>query len=356
MNIQMFMGIFACIILATIATYLGGLQSIIGAPLLGLFIGMIVSNFIKSATGDYKKGTTFASKKFLNLGIVLTGATLSFRQIVGFGAKALPLIIFNIAWVFAVSHFIGKKMQVSNNTRNLVAGGTCICGGTAIATLASIIEAKETEIAYALTAIFLFDIMGAIGFPYLGQALAMSPEQFGILAGTAINDTSSVVAAADTFDTILGCKAISASGLSGGSLAVIVKLTRTTMLVVLAVIFTFITIREKQFAAKTGKEGSSHEIENQSLLSIAIQAFPLFILGFLIMALLNTIGAFPETITPFFKKGSKFLITTALVGVGYNINFKDLFTKGLKPIALGGCTWFAIAISSMTYVFFLNVS
>lgn len=351
----MLFGVGVCVILAALATYLGGIQNIIGAPMVGLFIGMIVSNFIKPATGEYKEGITYASKKFLNFGIILTGATLSFREIVGFGAKALPLITFNIALAFSVAYFIGGKLKVSKNTGILVGGGTAICGGTAIATLAPIIGAKETEMAYALTAIFLFDIVGALGFPYIGQALTLAPERFGVLAGTAINDTSSVVAAADTFDTVMASSAVSASGSTGGNLAVIVKLTRTTMLVVLAIIFTLISINEKrkQIIAQTNPESLSESVnavESRSLGNIIISAFPKFILGFLIMALLNTIGIFPESVAPFFKKGSKFLVTTALVGVGYKINFSDLFTKGLKPIILGGCTWLALAISSMIYV------
>lgn len=352
----MLLGVIVCVIIAFIATYLGGLQRVIGGPMIGLFIGMLVAN-IKPPEGDFKDGTTFAAKKFLNLGIIVTGATLSFKEIVGFGASALPLIIFNIALALSIAYLIGGKLGVSKNTRTLVGGGTSICGGTAIATLSSIIEAKESEMAYALTAIFLFDIIAALGFPYLGRALALSPEQFGVLAGTAINDTSSVVAAADTFDKLLGNLSMSASGLTGGNLAVIVKLTRTTMLVVLAIIFTFITINNKRKSlAVQGINGSSSSIDdgkNESVGKIVLRVFPWFILIFVIMALLNTIGVFPKSTAPFIKKASKFLVTTALAGVGFKINFKDLFTKGIKPIMLGGCTWIGLCISSMTYIFFI---
>lgn len=351
----MLLGIGVCVIIAFLATYLGGLQRIIGGPMIGLFIGMLVAN-IKPPEGDFKNGTTFAAKKFLNLGIIVTGATLSFKEIVGFGASALPLIIFNIALALGIAYWIGGKLGVSKNTRTLVGGGTSICGGTAIATLASIIEAKEEEMAYALTAIFLFDIIAALGFPYLGRALALSPEQFGVLAGTAINDTSSVVAAADTFDKLLGNLSMSTSGLTGGNLAVIVKLTRTTMLVVLAIIFTFVTINKKRKSlVAQGNNGSSsiNDSNNESVGKVVLRVFPWFILIFIIAALLNTIGVFPESAAPFIKKLSKFLVTTALAGVGFKINFKDLFTKGIKPIMLGGCTWLGLCISSMTYIFLI---
>ncbi|MEG2985359.1 MAG: putative sulfate exporter family transporter, partial [Peptostreptococcaceae bacterium] len=166
------------------------------------------------------------------------------------------------------------------------------------------------------------------------------------LAGTAISDTSSVVAAGDTFAKITGIA-------SAAELPVIVKLTRTTFLVVVAVVFTFVMVNEKrkeaQLAIANGVSGSSSEPE-KSFGKIVMDVFPWFILGFLGMAILNTFGVFPESMSPFFKKGYKFLVTTALVGVGYKINIKDLFTKGVKPMILGGITWAVVAIVAMSYV------
>lgn len=344
MKAKGYMAIGVCLALAIVATMAGKVQHIVGAPMIGLFVGMIVAN-IKPAEGDYKKGTVFAAKKFLMAGIILAGATLDFKEILGFGAQALPLIITNLCVSFGMAYLVGSKLGLTQNTKSLVGAGTCICGGTAIATLSPIIKAKETEMAYALTAIFLFDIIAALAFPYLGQMMGITPEQFGILAGTAISDTSSVVAAGDTFNTLLGSAAVAASGSLGGDLAVIVKLTRTTMLVPIAIIFTIISI--KQTAAQLGTEGSA---EQQSIGKVIVKVFPWFIVGFLVMAILNTAAIFPTSMAPFFKDGYKFLVTAALVGVGYKINLKDLFTKGVKPIILGGVTWASVAIVSITYV------
>ena len=339
------MGLGVCVVLAYIATFLGGLQHIIGAPMIGLFLGAMIGN-IKPAKGEYKKGTTYASKKFLKFGIILAGATLNFNAIIETGGSALPLIVTNICMSFLVALTVGKMLGVSVNTRRLVGSGTAICGGTAIATVSPIINAKDDEMAYALTAIFLFDVFAALAFPYIAQGLNLSPEQFGLLAGTAISDTSSVVAAGDTFAKLIGSDI-------AGQLPVIVKLTRTTFLVVVAVIFTLIMVNEKrkeaQLATANGNSDSNQEPE-KSLGKIIIDVFPWFILGFLLMAILNTFGVFPESLAPFFKNGYKFLVTTALVGVGYKINFKDLFTKGVKPMILGGVTWASVAVVAMTYV------
>lgn len=345
MSAGMLMGLGVCLILAYISTFLGGLQHIVGAPMIGLFLGAVVGN-IKPAKGDYKKGTTYASKKFLKFGIILAGATLNFNAIIQTGGSAIPLIITNICMSFVTALFVGKMLGVSLNTRRLVGSGTAICGGTAIATVSPIINAKDDEMAYALTAIFLFDVFAALAFPFIAQNLNFSPEQFGLLAGTAISDTSSVVAAGDTFAKLIGVA-------GAAELPVIVKLTRTTFLVVVAVIFTIVMVNEKrkeaQLASANGAVGATNE-PDKSFGKIVMDVFPWFIVGFLLMAILNTFGIFPEAMEPFFKKGYKFLVTTALVGVGYKINIKDLFTKGVKPMILGGLTWASVAVVAMAYV------
>lgn len=356
MNKKSYFAIGVCTVIAIIATYLGGLQNVIGAPMIGLFIGMLIVNILPSVDKDFKKGTTFAGKKCLNIGIILAGATLNFTQILGYGAKALPLIIFNICLAFTVAFFVGKKLNLSDNTCTLVGGGTSICGGTAIATLSSIIKAKESEIAYAMTAIFLFDIFAALVYPYLAGAMNLTANQFGFLAGTAINDTSSVAASEATYNALHGLDL---------NLAITVKLTRTTMLIALAVIFTILAIRKEAKENAIALAGQSTLNQGSSVASqvaitkqasvgqTVLKVFPWFILGFLIMAVLNTMGLFSniEGLSNLFKTGYKFFITVALAGVGFKIQFKDLFTKGIKPIILGGCTWLAVAASSIAFIF-----
>lgn len=341
-NLKKYFAIALCIGIAIVATYLGGMQKLIGTPMIGLFISMLIVNFMPSVDKDFKAGTTFAGKKFLSFGIILAGATLNFKEILGYGAKALPLIIFNIIIAFSVAYFVGRKLKVSQNTCTLVGGGTCICGGTAIATLASIIKAKETEIAYAMTAIFLFDIFAALVYPYVSGFLGLTANQFGFLAGTAINDTSSVAAAEATYNVLNNLDL---------NLAITVKLTRTTMLIVLAVIFTVMTVRKQAQAIDSLGEPSDAQ-KKISIGQTIIKVFPWFILIFLVMAILNTLGVFQNIggASSFFKKGYKFLIAAALAGVGFKIQFKDLITKGIKPIILGGCTWAAVAVSSLIFV------
>ena len=315
-------------------------RTVIGGPMVALLVSMIVCNILPSVSKDFKAGTTFASKKFLNWGIILTGATLSFADILGTGVKALPLILFNILLSFTIAFLVGKRLGVTENTSILVGGGTCICGGTAIATLSRIIKAYEEEIAFAMAAIFLFDTLSAFTYPYLAGALGLTENQFAFLGGTAINDTSSVAGAQATY--------VALNGLGDWSGALNVKLVRTTMLIFVALVWTIIMSKRE---AKKGR-GSQ-----ESLAAVVKKTFPMFILGFVIMAALNTVGLFGFTVPgmsmaagKLLGKIAKFLFASALAGVGFKIKFSDVFSKGVKPIILGGVTWLCVAASSMIFI------
>lgn len=351
----MYLGIIICLAAGALATWLGGLQHFVGSPMLGLFLGIIIANLAPAAfISATKKGAGFSSKYLLKVGIILAGGTLSFKSILGVGLSALPLIIFNICLSFLVAALIGKAMGVSVNVRVLVGGGTAICGGTAIATLTPIVDAEEHEMAYAMTAIFLFDILAALIWPYAAQAMNLSPEQYGILGGLAISDTSSVTAAGATFDAIMNGSSAVVGGeaLTGGDMAVIVKLTRTVMLVFVAIaVMAYSGIRKQH-----SSDAEAQDSKGGSFIRRVLKAFPLFVLGFLAMAILNTFVGFSSisigslSLSKLLSKGYKYLISVALVGVGYKIKLSDLFTKGAKPVLLGGCTWLAVALSTLAYV------
>lgn len=334
-----------CLVIGFLATQSTTLQdtlfgrTVIGGPMVALVVSMIACNLIPKLDKDFKAGTTFASKKFLNWGIILTGATLSFADILGTGVKALPLIIFNICLSFTVAMLVGKKLGVTKNTTILVGGGTCICGGTAIATLSRIIKAHEEEIAFAMAAIFLFDTLAAFTYPYLAGALNLTENQFAFLGGCAINDTSSVAGAQATY--------VGLNGLGDWSGALNVKLVRTTMLIFVALVWTIVMAKEAKNA-----EGASQD----SMLAVVKKTFPMFILWFVVMAGLNTFGVFgfsvgSMTAGKLLGKIAKFLFASALAGVGFKIKFKDVFSKGIKPIALGGITWLCVACASLAFIF-----
>lgn len=342
MKNKKYLAIIICLLIGCGALFASELQKtlfdriIIGAPMIALLVSMIACNLLPQVSKEFKEGTSFAGKKFLNWGIILTGGTLSFAAILGTGVKALPLILFNIVLAFVIALFVGKKLKVSKNTSILVGSGTCICGGTAIGTISRIIKAHEEEIAFAMAAIFLFDTIAAFSYPYLADLFHLTNNQFAFWAGTAINDTSSVAGAQATYAGMLNL------GEWNGALNV--KLVRTTMLIFVALFWTFMMAKNLR----------DHDKQDSPLVVIK-KTFPMFILLFVVMAGLNTMGLFNFSIgniefTKILAKAGKFLFASALAGVGFKIKFSEVFSKGMKPILLGGITWIFICLSSLLFI------
>lgn len=335
--------VLVCVALALAATLIGRAQRYVGAPMLGLLMGMLLVNLAPAGwfSSDYRRASAFMGKTYLSFGIVLLGATLSFEDLFN-AVYALPLIVFNMLLSFGVAYLVGGRlMGVSGNVCTLVGSGTCVCGGTAIAAISPVIGAEEEDTAYAMTAIFLFDMLACLGYPYFAMLIGMSSEQFGFLAGSAVNDTSSVVAAQETYAAL--------NGLQDYALPTTIKVVRTTMIIVLTLIFSAVTARRRAregAAALAGGRGVSFW-----------SALPKFIPVFLLMIVANTLLAnlaagaelYEEALQPLFSQAYKFMVTVALSAIGFKISFHELFTKGLRPIALGGCTWFAVFLSSLAF-------
>lgn len=350
----MFFGIVLCLVAGVLATWLGGLQHLIGGPMIGLFLGVLMANLFPSMVEKTAVGAKACAKGLLKWGIILAGGTLSFKAVMGAGMIALPLAAFNICLSFAVALLAGRWMKVTFKAALLVGGGTAICGGTAIATLTPIVKAEPEDMAYAMTAIFLFDILACLMWPYLSIGLGMDPLQCGVLSGLAINDASSVAAAAVTLDALSeGAAAmINGEAITGGDIAIIVKLTRTVLLVFVALAVTVVKALHMSKNSESGERATVGSVCRQ-----VASAFPVFILGFLALAVLNTVVDFSTvqlgtlSLSKLLSTVYKFLFTVALVGVGYKINVKDLFTKGMRPVLLGGCAWVAISLSSLFFVY-----
>ena len=207
-----------------------------------------------------------------------------------------------------------------------------------------------------MTSIFLWDILACIIWPYVAVALHFTPDQYGLLGGVAINDVSSVTAAAQSFNTLMGDAAFNAAGVSGGDLAMIVKLTRVAMLVVVAVVMTI----GHQFKLQRESRTSRTNASGKSIAQNIVGAFPFYVLGFLVLAIINTLVNFKgmalgtTNLSSLLSTLYKFCFAMALVGVGYKIKIKDLFTKGAKPIVLGGLTWATVAVVTLGYAVVLG--
>ncbi|HZK46881.1 MAG TPA: YeiH family protein [Atopostipes sp.] len=294
--------------IAVIAIYLNTIlpTDLLGSAVIALLIGMVLNPFIERSD-IYDDGISWTSKYVLRAGIIIAGVTLSFYQLVEAGKYALVLLFFTLITAFGVGYLMMKVFKMDWKLTSLLSVSTAICGGTAVATVGPTIRAKNRDIAYAISATFIFDILTVIAFPYIGQWLGLSDTGYGLWVGTSVNDTSSVVAAGYAFSD------------ASGVLATIVKLTRTLFIVPIVLIFSWI------YAKKEASTGSREKVNIASI-------FPWFILGFLGVVALRTVGIIPETMVSPISSMSKFFLAMALGAIGLKTNLTEVSGVGFKPM------------------------
>lgn len=323
-----YQGILLSLTVAIIAYFLGKLCPIVGGSVFGMVIGILINNTLGKPKGTIK-GIGFTSKKVLQWSIILLGSGLNLMQVCETGISSFSVMIFTLGAAFLTAYVVGKLMKIPNKLKTLIGVGTAICGGSAIAAVSPIIEADDMDIAYSISTIFLFNIIAVLIFPPLGHLLNFSDKAFGLWAGTAINDTSSVVAAGYAFSN------------EAGAYATIVKLTRTTMIIPISLIFAFVTTYQKK---KENKGNSSVKYKLSKI-------FPWFIIWFLVASLLNTLGLFSDNAIHFLNSLGKFMIIMALSAIGLNADFRKMLKTGLKPIFLGLIVWFVVSVVSILVQF-----
>ncbi len=313
-KLEVLPGFILALVVATCAKFIESILPIhlIGASVIALFIGMAI-NQIKKPTPQIEVGLKFVSKKILKFAIVLLGASLSIGTILNVGKLSLVVMIFTLLTCFGGGYFVGKMLGLDWKISNLISAGTGICGGSAIAAIAPVIDADDKDIAYAMSATFLFDMVMIVVFPILGQKLGLTDIAYGLWAGTAINDTSSVVAAGYAFSE------------GAGDFATMVKLTRTLSIIPTVLVFSMINAKLKR---KDNPEIKSEKIKLTNII-------PWFIFMFVLMAIINSFGIIPPNISLFMKELSKFLMIAALAAIGMNTDFNDMKKSGINPMIHG---------------------
>ena len=335
---KMFIGILTCFIIAVPAWFLGKMIPIIGGPVFGILFGMILA-FINRPE-KLESGIKYTSKAILQYSIILLGFEMNLFNVIKVGGQSLLVMVFTLSSSFITAYLVGKAMKIDGKTTTLIGVGTSICGGSAIAATAPVIRAKDEDVAQAISTIFLFNIIAVFICPPLGHMLGLSDTGFGMWAGTAINDTSSVVAAGASWSSAAGNNTALA-------FATIVKLTRTLMIVPITLVLAIYTTR------KIRRENSNDSVEGSNY-SIA-KIFPWFVLGFVFTAILNTFLPIPDTVSSALVQIGKFMIVMAMTAIGLNTNLKKLLTNGLKPICLGLCCWFVVAVVSLIVQHFIGM-
>ncbi|MBQ8868152.1 MAG: putative sulfate exporter family transporter [Oscillospiraceae bacterium] len=308
------LGVTICFAVAGLAVFLEKLipGELLGASIIALFMGTIINSFFHPAW--IKPALKFTSKRILKVAIILLGASLSANTIMSVGKMTFFVMIFTFAMCFGGGYFVRKLFGLNWKLGNLISAGTGICGGSAIAAIAPVIDADDKDIAFAMSSTFLFDMVMIALYPLMGKALGMSDIAFGIWAGTSVNDTASVVASGYAFSEI------------AGDFATMVKLTRTIAIIPTVLVFAYISTRIKQKELKAASNGQKVNL---------VKIIPWFIGGFLLLAVLNSVGCIPSAVAGIIKRGSKFLMVTALAAIGLSTSIIDFKKAGLKPMFYG---------------------
>ncbi|HKM02152.1 MAG: YeiH family putative sulfate export transporter [Tissierellia bacterium] len=317
------------------------IESILPIPLIGdsviaLFIGMVINQIIKPDK-LIQTGLKFTSKKVLKFSIILLGASLSIGTILTVGRLSLTVMIFTLLTCFGGGYFVGKWLNLDWKLSNMISAGTGICGGSAIAAMAPVINAEDKDIAYAMSATFLFDMAMIVLFPIAGKAMGLSDMAYGLWTGTAVNDTSSVVAAGYAFSE------------AAGDFATMVKLTRTLSIIPTVLIFSLINVKVNIKAeSETGIFTEQSKVKLTSL-------FPWFILAFVGMSVINSFGLIPASVSIGMKSISKFLMVSALAAIGLNTDFQEMKNSGINPMIHGFIISALVVVVALVVEYFIGL-
>ncbi|MET0254153.1 MAG: putative sulfate exporter family transporter [Luteibacter sp.] len=313
-------GVLLALGVAAVAFGLGRIVPLIGGAVFGIVLGILVRH-VAPPSERFLPGIRFASKQVLQWSIVALGFGLSLTQVAHTGLESLSVTLATVAVAGLAAWALGRALRVHDKLQILIGVGTAICGGSAIAAVVPIIKPDEHDTAFAISTIFLFNLVAVLLFPLLGHALGLSDLGFGLWAGTAINDTSSVVAAGYSYSH------------AAGDYATIVKLTRATLIIPISLGIALIV-------AWRQKRGGAGDF---SLAKI----FPWFILWFLVASGMRTAGLVPEAAIPAIHFIAECLIVVALTAIGLSADLRRMASTGPRPILLGLGVWAAVAITSL---------
>jgi uncharacterized integral membrane protein (TIGR00698 family) len=314
----------------------------ISEVLIAVLLGLLIRN-AASVSESCEAGIKFALEHVLRLGIILLGLRLSLQDVAATGGAAMLLVFACIAVALLTAYLIGRLFKIPPRLTMLIGVGTSICGNTAIVATAPAIGAKEEEVSFAVAVITLFGLIAVIIYPIIGQTMGLSNNAFGLWAGTAVNDTSQVVAVG------------AAHSQTALNVATIVKLTRNTIMAPLIILIGLF------LNGRTNSGGSlPSSVPREGIL------IPWFVIGFLTMSLIRTggisAGILPQDVGQpgalkigaaalnAFDAMAKFAILTALASVGLSTRLQVVLKIGLKPFTLGLVVSVVLSIASLSLI------
>lgn len=328
-GLEVFPGVLLTAAIALVATGIGSVLPVLGSAVPAIIIGVLLSLLRPRIMRTHEKtdariqpGIAYSSKFLLQLAVVLLGVQLSLGSILQVGLESLPIMLTTLTVCLLGAWLIGRMLRTERRLTTLIGVGTGICGASAIAAISPVIGAASAEIAYAVSTIFLFNILAVIVFPVIGHALNLDPHTFGLFAGTAVNDTSSVVAAAGAYST------------AALGFAVVVKLVRTLMIIPISVGLSVMEAR---------RDGNGQRLNGKRIAKLV----PWFLIGFIVVAVINSTGLIPDAPREVLVTLSVFLIAMALAGIGLSTDIPALRRAGWRPLALGGILWMLVTLTAL---------
>lgn len=323
-------GLAWAVVVALVATAVGRALPVVGAPVSGVVLGILVGVVLRrrlhpTAVTRLSPGLRLASKLVLQLAVVLLGARLSLAEVARVGWDSLPVMLGTVVACLAAAAVLGRALGIDRELVALLGTGTAICGASAIAAVTPVLRATPTNVAYALSTVFAFNVAAVVVFPPLGHALGMSQEAFGLFAGTAVNDTSSVVAAAATFGPVAADQ------------AVVVKLVRTLMIIPIVIGLAMLVARRDRAASGTATDGRP----------AVLRLVPWFLVGFLALAAVNSMGLIPGSWHAPLATAATFLITVALAAIGLSTDLPAMRAAGVRPLLFGGVLWLVVTLTAL---------
>jgi len=313
-------------------------KSPISTVLIAILLGILMGNAFTPRPG-MMVGLDFTQQYILKLGIIFLGIRLSFEEFIKFGSIAIPLIIVCIVGVLILIKLLIKKVPISSKMSYLIAIGTSVCGATAIVATAPVINAKKTEVAYAIANITLFGVIAMLVYPYFAEWYFSNEElKAGLFLGTSIHETSQVAAAGLIYDQQFNSPETL-------NVATVTKLIRNTFLVIMIPLFAFLYNRG--------------EVKDKSYSILDI--FPYFVLGFIGMIIVRNLGDqifsiesennhYWNNLIEYLKILATAFLTMAMAAVGISINLSELKSMGYKPFVVGLIAAITVGFISLIYI------
>ncbi|KAF0845556.1 YeiH family protein [Nocardia caishijiensis] len=315
-------GLALALLLAAVATPLGRLLPMAGAPVVALLAGAATGMWLRRrGSARFEAGLEVARQRVLGWAIVLLGLGLPMGAVLGVGRETAAVLVGTLIAGAVAAFVVGRMLAVDRESATLVAVGSTICGASAIAAATAVLRPDRQRVAYALGTIFVFNVVAVLVYPPLGRAIGMSPEAFGLWAGTAINDTSSVLAAGVVF------------GAGAAQFAVVVKLVRSLAIVPLCL---GLHLGQRRLAERNGTAPGSLR-----------ESFPLFVVLFVVASVVAATGVLPAGLTEPLAAISGWLITAVLAAIGTSLSLDRLRSTGPRPLLLGGAIGVVLGVSSL---------